>query len=64
MAPCLAKAMSTIQLKGSDLLVWRRRLLVQGGHAADLDWLLDLAGGLRWAALQQLQLNPDLALKG
>ena len=51
--------MPAIQLKGSVLLVWRRRLLLQGGHAVDLDWLLDLAGGLRWTALQKLQLNPE-----
>lgn len=46
-------------LKGSDLLAWRRRLLADGGHAADLDWLLDLAAGLRWQELQRLQLDPD-----
>ena len=46
-------------LKGSDLLEWRRRLLADGGHAADLDWLLDLAAGLRWQDLQRLQLDPD-----
>ena len=46
-------------LKGSDLLAWRRRLLADGGHAADLDWLLDLAAGLRWQDLQRLQLDPD-----
>ena len=46
-------------LKGSDLLAWRRRLLGDGGHAADLDWLLDLAAGLRWPDLQRLQLDPD-----
>ena len=45
-------------LKGSDLLAWRRRLLADGGHAADLDWLLDLAAGLRWQDLQRLQLDP------
>ena len=45
-------------LKGSDLLEWRRRLLADGGHAADLDWLLDLAAGLRWQDLQRLQLDP------
>lgn len=45
-------------LKGSDLLAWRRRLLATGGRSVDLDWLLDLGGGLRWAELQKLQLNP------
>lgn len=46
-------------LKGTDLLAWRRRLLADGGQAVDLDWLLDLAAGLRWQDLQRLQLDPD-----
>lgn len=46
-------------LKGTDLLAWRRRLLANGGQAVDLDWLLDLAAGLRWQDLQRLQLDPD-----
>ena len=46
-------------LKGTDLLAWRRRLLADGGRAVDLDWLLDLAAGLRWQDLQRLQLDPD-----
>ena len=43
---------------GTDVLQWRRRQLARGGTAADLDWLLDLAGGLRWASLQGLLLDP------
>ena len=46
-------------LKGTDLLAWRRRRLADGGHAVDLDWLLDLAAGLRWQDLQRLQLDPE-----
>lgn len=42
-----------------DLLAWRRSLLGQGGRAEDLDWLLDLAGGLSWGALQVLRLHPQ-----
>ena len=34
------------QLSGGALLAWRRSLLAQGGDAAQLDWLLDLAGGV------------------
>ena len=43
------------------LLAWRRSLLQQhpGGSAAELDWLLDLGGGLGWQALQQLHLHPQ-----
>lgn len=50
--------MAPLQLKGSELLCWRRRLLQAGGRAVDLDWLLDLGGGLRWKDLQRVQLDP------
>jgi release factor glutamine methyltransferase len=43
---------------GEQLLAWRRRLLGEGGRAADLDWLLDLAGGIPWQELQSLRLHP------
>ena len=46
-------------MPSSDLLAWRRDLLAStGGSRADLDWLLDLGGGLRWAELQALHLHP------
>jgi release factor glutamine methyltransferase len=44
---------------GQDLLAWRRGLLGLGGRAADLDWLLDMAGGLGWGELQKLLLSPE-----
>ena len=46
-------------LEGQELLAWRRRLLGLGGRSVDFDWLLDLAGGLRWNALQKLLLSPE-----
>lgn len=52
-----------VAVQGSELLAWRRRLLEGGGHTADLDWLLDLAGGLRWAALQRLWLEPERVVR-
>ena len=46
-------------LPSSDLLAWRQELLAStGGARADLDWLLDLGGGLRWPELQALHLHP------
>ena len=45
-------------LAGTDLLQWRRQQLARGGSTVDLDWLLDLAGGVRWASLQRLLLDP------
>ncbi|MEO1003506.1 MAG: peptide chain release factor N(5)-glutamine methyltransferase [Cyanobacteria bacterium J06638_7] len=50
-------------LSGSALLGWRRRQLAQGGRAADLDWLLDLAAGLRWSDLQRLHLVPERSVR-
>ncbi len=49
----------SIPLAGTELLTWRRQKLARGGAAADLDWLLDLAGGVRWASLQRLLLDPS-----
>lgn len=48
-----------LTVRGAELLEWRRRLLAQGAAAADLDWLLDLGGGLRWSQLQSLWCHPQ-----
>jgi release factor glutamine methyltransferase len=50
--------MTSVELSGYELLAWRRAQLATGGRAVDLDWLLDLAGGLRWTDLQALHLDP------
>ncbi len=47
-------------MPASALLGWRRALLAStGGVRADLDWLLDLGGGVRWPELQALHLHPE-----
>jgi len=47
-------------LPATALLAWRRALLAStGGACADLDWLLDLGGGVRWPELQALHLHPE-----
>ncbi len=46
------------QLDGEQWLAWRRQQLALGGRPEDLDWLLDLAGGLPWREQQQLRLHP------
>jgi release factor glutamine methyltransferase len=46
------------QLNGEHWLAWRRRQLVRGGSPADLDWLVDLAGGLSWQQQQECRLHP------
>jgi len=51
-------------LPASALLAWRRALLAStGGAKADLDWLLDLGGGVRWPELQALHLHPERMLR-
>lgn len=56
-------SMAGTPIRGGELLQWRRRLLVLGGHPPDLDWLLDLAGGLRWRDLQRIRLEPERWLR-
>ena len=46
-------------LAGNDLLAWRRRQLCRGGRSVDLDWLLDLGGGVSWSKLQRLLLDAE-----
>ena len=45
-------------LAGQKILSWRQQQLARGGQSSDLDWLLDLGGGLRWRDLQLLHLHP------
>ena len=51
--------MTPIKLCGVEILSWRRSRLKKGGRPVDLDWLLDIGGGLRWSTLQTIQLNPN-----
>ncbi|MBD2548813.1 peptide chain release factor N(5)-glutamine methyltransferase [Microcystis elabens FACHB-917] len=52
-----------LTVTGAELLEWRSGLLARGGAAADLDWLLDLGGGLRWSQLQSLWCHPQAAIR-
>lgn len=58
-----AAARHSHDLSAAELLAWRRSMLALPGGGADasarLDWLLDLAGGLSWRALQALWLHPQ-----
>ena len=51
--------METALCSGQELLAWRRRQLLRGGRAADLDWLLAMEGNLSWAELQRLRIMPE-----
>ena len=50
-------------LAGNDLLAWRRRQLRRGGRSVDLDWLLDLGGGVSWSELQRLLIDSQGRIK-
>lgn len=60
--PVTGDSVSSHQVSGEELLAWRREQLALGGSRADLDWLLDLGGGLRWPLQQQLRLDPQRRL--
>ena len=49
--------MALKEIDSSELLSWRRRQLSEGGRAVDLDWLLEIAGGLSWSELQRVKVN-------
>lgn len=46
-------------VSASDLLKWRRAQLARGGQPSELDWLIDLEGGVPWQQQQQWRLNPE-----
>jgi len=46
-------------IRGDVLLAWRRGLLRLGGGAVDLDWLMEMVGGLSWSQLQSVYLHPQ-----
>ncbi len=43
-----------------EILTWRRKQLSIGGRAVDLDWLLDIGGGLGWSNLQKLKIFQNI----
>ena len=49
----------TCTVAAAELLQWRRDQLKAGGQPSQLDWLLDLEGGVGWQTLQQLRLHPQ-----
>ncbi len=38
-----------------EIIFWRKEQLCKGGLPADLDWLLDMGGGVRLSTLNYLQ---------
>ena len=51
--------MESASCSGQELLAWRRRQLLRGGRAVDLDWLLAMEANLSWAELQRLRILPE-----
>ncbi len=50
-------------MDGEGLLAWRRSMIRLGGRRPDFDWLLDMVGGIPWADLQRLRVNPARNLR-
>ena len=46
-------------ITGEVFLQWRKKMILKGGRKVDFDWLLDIAGGVSWAKLQSIILNPE-----
>jgi release factor glutamine methyltransferase len=58
--PLAASAeLAPVEIRGGDLLAWRRLQLQEGGQPADLDWLLAMAANLDWCSLQRLRISPE-----
>ncbi|MEB3354951.1 MAG: peptide chain release factor N(5)-glutamine methyltransferase [Cyanobacteriota bacterium] len=51
--------LAPVEIRGGDLLAWRRLQLQEGGRPADLDWLLAMAADLDWSSLQRLRISPE-----
>ncbi len=47
------------KVTGEEILIWRKQQLLKGGRSVDLDWLLDISGGLSWTKLQELRIDPS-----
>ncbi len=57
--PALATSTAASPVTAAALLAWRRQLLALGGQRVDLDWLLEMVGGIDLATLQRLRLDPQ-----
>ncbi len=51
--------MQAFELSGYEVLLWRKKQLAKGGRKEDLDWLLDIGGGLTWGSLQKLLVDHN-----
>ncbi len=52
--------MTLSSISGNSFLQWRKNMLLKGGKKVDLDWLIDIAGGVSWTKLQKIILNPEI----
>ncbi len=51
------------EISSEQFFIWRKKELSKGGSAEDLDWLLDLEGGLNWSTLQRLYIDPKSSVE-
>lgn len=57
--------MKSFTSKGIDIFNWKKNMLKKGGYPSELEWLLDIYGGLDWQSIQYLIIdkNKDFKLK-
>ncbi len=46
-------------VSGKEILDWRRIELLKGGEERDIDWLLDMGGGISFSELKKLKIVHD-----
>ncbi len=46
-----------------EILNWKKLQLVKGGRLTQLEWLLDIAGGIDWQNLQKLKIDPCFSVE-
>ncbi len=47
------------ECSSAHILMWRKSMLIKGGSSLEIDWLLEIGGGLSWTSLQKLYLYPN-----
>ena len=51
--------MTSRRHEANEILSWRKRQLCKGGATSDIDWLLDIGGGIKWSDIQKLHIHQD-----
>ena len=50
------------EYQAKDIFAWRKFLISKGANKEEIDWLLDMGGGLSWSDLQKLYLDQKISI--